>query len=335
MKRSLIRLDDVADPANLVQAFWRAAQGKRHRPEVQRFERGLDGNLSLLRFEILSGAVSVGEYHRFEIHDPKRRTIHAPCFRERVLHHALMAFVEPVLDRYLIDDTFACRKGKGSWAAALRAQRHGRRCPWYLKLDIRSYFASIDHGMLKRQIRRRLRGKPVLHLVDRILDAHQAAPGKGLPIGALTSQHFANLYLSPLDRFLLEEVRVKGLVRYMDDLVVWHRDRQSLRTVLERARAFASEHLRLEIKPSWQLQRSPCGLSLCGFRIFPGRLGLTARRRRRYRQARRKWEESCRSGRITAEELQAGYSSALAITHGAECLHWRRAELAGRPAVEA
>ncbi len=335
MKRVPIHLVDVACREQLAWAFWRAALGKRHRPEVQRFAARLDANLDRLAAEILAGTVEVGRFHCFEIRDPKRRIIHAPYFRERVLHHALMAQLEPVIDRYLVAATYACRLGKGNWAAVQRAQEQARRWPWFLKLDVRSYFASIDHAVLKRQIRRRIKGAGVLDLVDRIIDSHRAAPGKGLPIGALTSQHFANLYLTPFDRYLLEDLRVPGFVRYMDDSVVWHRDRTALRQVLEAGRAFAAERLRLEIKPTWQLQRSSRGLSLCGYRIDRHRLWLTARRRRRYRQVRAKWESAYRAGRISACALQAGYASALAMTLGTDAAAWRRRQLETYPPVDA
>ncbi len=344
MRRTAIYLDDVAERDHLAWAFWRAALGKRHRPEVQRFAANLDRELDAMRARILDGTVAVGHYHRFEIRDPKPRTIHAPAFPERVLHHALMAHLEPVFERGMVDDTFACRPGKGSWAAVLRAQQHSRRWRWYLKVDVRSYFASIDHVALKALIRRRIKGAGVLALVDRIVDAYRSAPGRGLPIGALTSQHFANLYLAGLDRHLLEvsrlpasggTERVGGLVRYMDDVVVWHRNRSSLRWALADARRYAQERLRLELKPDWQLQRSSRGLPLCGYRVYPGTLRLTARRRRRYRQARQRWERAYRDGRVDAAGLQAGYASALAITHGADAVAWRRRELAARPPVDA
>lgn len=335
MKRTTVHLEEVAAWDHLAWAFWRAALGKRHRPEVQAFAARLEDNLGELASEILKGTVEVGRFHRFEIFDPKRRTIHAPCFRERVLHHALMAHLEPAFDRYLGDDTYACRKGKGTSAAVDRALHHARKWAFFLKLDVRSYFASIDHDVLKRAIRRRIRGGPVLELVDRIVDAYATAPGVGLPIGALTSQHFANLYLAPLDRHLLEVAKARGMVRYMDDVVVWHDDRSALLEILHEARALARERLRLEIKPSWQLQRSSRGLSLCGFRIYPGRVRLSARRRRRYVQARRRWELAYREGKIEADTLQAGYASALAITQGADARSWRRRQLAIQPTLDA
>jgi len=335
MRRTTIRLDEVADLEHLTWAFWRASRGKRRSPAVQWFARSLDENLARLRADILDGSVAVGRTHRFEIRDPKRRVIHAPCFPERVLHHALMAYIAPVFDRYLVPDTFACRPGKGTHAAARRAQALSRRFPWYLKIDMRSYFASIDHDVLRGLIRRRIKGRGVLALCDRILDAHHATPGRGLPIGALTSQHFASLYLAGLDRYLLEELRVGGLVRYMDDVVVWGRSRAELREVLAAAREYTAGRLHLEIKPGWQIQRTVRGVTLCGFRVGLGALRLSQRRRRRYRQARERWERAYRHGIVEELTLQKGYSSALAVTAGADAVAWRRRELARRPPVEA
>lgn len=334
MRRTTIRLDDVAALPNLLWAFWRAARGRRHQQVVRAFGARLDENLDALRKEILGGEPRIGEFRRFQIHDPKLRVIHAPAFRERVLHHAVMRFVGPALDRSLVDDTFACRVGKGGLAAAQRAQQHGRRLEWAAKLDARSYFASIDHGVLKAQLRRRIRGRPVLDLLDRIVDSFCSAPGMGLPIGALTSQHFANLYLSPLDRHLLEYCGVPGLVRYMDDTVVWARNRGDLHDACESAVLFAKEHLVLALRAG-PPQRTRRGLTLCGFKVFPHRLGLSQRRLRRYRDARRRWERAYEAGWVDARELQSGYSSALATTCGADARHWRAAELRCRKAVDA
>lgn len=326
MKRTTVQIEEVAGRDHLAWAFWRAALGKRHRPEVQRYAEQLDKNLDHLQASLLEGRVALGRFHRFEIHDPKRRMIHAPVFPERVLHHALMAHLEPIFDRFLLDDTYACRPGKGSWAAVGRAQALSRRYPWFLKIDIRRYFASIDHDVLRGLIRRRIRGNRVLHLVDGVIDSFQTSEGRGLPIGALTSQHFANLYLAPLDRWVREQLRMP-FVRYMDDGVLWGHDRSQLRSHLEEIRAFLRRELRLELKPTWQLQRTSRGLTFCGYRIFPSHLGLSARRKRRYRQARARWESAYRRGVLSSEELQAGYASVLAITQGADVVAWRRKEL--------
>lgn len=331
--RCLVRLEDVAAFDNLAAAFWRAARGKRRQAEVQRFEARLDLELAALRREILSLSVPVGRMYAFRIYDPKPRTIHAPCFRERVLHHALMAQVGPVLERSLVDDTFACRPGKGTLAAVLRARQHTRRLGFFAKLDVRAYFASIDHEVLRGLLRRRVKGGGTLALLDRVIDSHHTAPGRGLPIGALTSQHFANLYLGGLDRLILEQHRL-ACVRYMDDMVIWGDSRAAVRDAAEAAQAHARDPLGLTLKLQRPPTRSADGVPLCGFRVFPDRLLLSRRRQRRYRQARRRWETAHALGLIDAEALQRGCASALAITAHADAAVWRRGELSRRPAPD-
>jgi RNA-directed DNA polymerase len=334
MRRSPVGLETVADWHNLASAFHRAAIGKRSRPEVQRFSANLERELAGLRRAILAGTVAVGRMRRFLIHDPKARIIHAPCFRERVLHHAIMAHVGPVLERALVEDTYACRVGKGALAAVQRAQHHIRRFPWYAKIDIRAYFASIDHVLLGGMLARRFKDKPLLALIARIVDAHHASPGKGLPIGALTSQQFANFYLAGLDRLLLEGCKVRGIVRYMDDLVWWGDSREAVHRALDAAFAYTRERLALEIKQPVQVGRSRHGLSFCGYRILPGRRLLSRRRKRRYAECRRDWEAAYGNGLIDERTLQAGYACALAITAHADAVSWRREQLRRCPLAE-
>ncbi len=334
-RRSAVSLGEIASFENLAAAFWRAARGKRHRLEVRRFEAQLEHELAALAAEIVSLRVPVGRFHVFQVFDPKPRLIHAPAFRERVLHHAMMRPMEPVLDRSLVDDTFACRTGKGTLAAVERAQHHLRRFSWYAKLDVRRYFASVDHAVLRALLERRFKDPGLLALCARVIDAHHAAPGKGLPIGALTSQHFANLYLASLDRFLLEEQRVAGLVRYMDDVAWWCETKEHARESLRNAVQLLRERLLLEVHPNARVQRSSHGLSFLGFRVRRSALLLSRRRRVRYRAARQRWEEAFRLGLVEARTLQAGYASALAITLHAESRGWRRAELALHPPLDA
>lgn len=334
MKRTRIDLEEVADLANLAEATFRAAGGKRHRPAVAAFLGRLDRNLETLRREILDGSVRIGEGRRFRIRDPKPRSIYAPCFRERVLHHALMCPIGPVLDRALVDDSFACRAGKETLAAVRRAQQHARRFPWYVKMDVRSYFASIDHAVLERRLRTRLKGEGVLSPIRLIVAAHADAPGKGLPIGSLTSQILANDYLDPLDRFLLESCRVEGLVRYMDDFVFWTPTRDDALTIRDDARSFLAERLLLAAKEPSQVNGSARGVTVCGFRVRPGTIRLSQRRRRRYIQARRRCEEDYRAVRIDALQFQQAHDTAHAITMHADARAWRRARSSSWPGTE-
>lgn len=334
-RRSPVSLSDVAAWDNLGLAFWRAARGKRHRPEVQRFAAALELRLARLRRTILAARLPEGGMIHFEIHDPKRRTIHAPCFEHRVLHHALMHHLAPVIERSLVADTYACIPGRGTLAAVLRVQHHARRHPWYAKIDIESYFASIEHERLLADLARRFKGRGVLALCRRIVEAHHTTVGRGLPIGALTSQHFANLYLGGFDRYLLESLGVRGMVRYMDDTVWWSSGRVQARAQVREVIDVLAERRGLTVKPSWQVGRSEHGIRFCGFRVLPRSLRLSLRRRRRYRRARRRWEDAYRRGAIDALTLQRGYDSALAITAHADAKRWRGLDLERNPPPDA
>lgn len=334
MKRSPLGLDPIADWENLAAAFHRAAQGKTTRPETRAFQADLPNQLAALRRDILAGTGTLGTMRSFCIHDPKSRLIHAPCFRERVLHHAIMAHVGPVLDRSLIADSFACRMGKGALAATQRVQQHARRFPWYGQIDIASYFATICHDRLGAMLARRFKNPALLALLNRIIAAYHTTPGRGLPIGALPSQHFANAYLGVLDRFAADHPAICGCVRYMDDLVWWSQSHDAARQTLAAIGDFIRTNLDLTVKATARIGQSHHGISFCGFRILPGRLLLSRRRKRRYAQARHRWEAAYQSGQIDARTLQSGYASALAITLHADAASWRRQQLSRHPLAD-
>lgn len=232
--------------------------------------------------ELAEGTYEVGPYHQFTIFDPKERLITAPCFRDRVLHHAVTLVCEPVFERLLIADTFACRRGKGRIAAVERARSFARCFHWFLKLDIRKYFDSIDHAILSRLLRRKLKDRRLLELFDRIIASYEVAPGRGVPIGSLTSQHFANFYLGQLDRFVKEELQAGGYVRYMDDFVVWGKDRAGLTTVRDRIKEFVARELSLTLKPHPYINQSRWGMDFLGCRVKPSHIGLNRRSRVRF-----------------------------------------------------
>ncbi len=323
MKRSSVSLEDIADWANLTQAANRAALGKRDRVEVREFFADLHGNLSLLRRGILADTVNVGHARSFAIRDPKPRVIHAPCFRERALHHAVMNRIGPVLERSLVDDTYACRVGRGALAAVSRCHQHVQRFQWWAKLDIRQYFASIDHRVVLKQLSRKFKSEELLAFLYRIIDAY-GEDRRGLPIGALTSQCLANFYLGPLDRFLSEQRQVCGMVRYMDDFIFWGNSRREVSATDAACRAFLRNELKLEAKPNRQINRSSGGVTLCGFRVFPGTIRLAQSRMRRFRHGKRKWERRWLAGEISSRELQRGYDAVHAITLHADADQWRR-----------
>lgn len=321
VRRSGVGIEEVARWTNLCAAYWRASLGKRRQAEVRGFEMRWERELTRIALQLRAGRYRFSPLRMFEIRDPKRRVIHAPVFVDRVVHHALVAVVGPVLDRALVFDTYACRHGKGTHAAVLRAQHHARRHDWFAKIDVRDYFGSIDHATLLRLLKRRFKEPGMLGLFERVLASHSNSRDierRGLPIGALTSQHFANYYLAGLDRFVLETLGVGGMVRYMDDLAWWGDDRRELSEQLALVREFAERELGLRIHRT-QVQRAIAGMSFCGFRVLRSGLRLTRRRMKRYRRARRMWESAFELGCIDSPRLQSGYASALAITRGPGC----------------
>lgn len=333
MHRHRIELQDIAAWDNLLLATWKTAQGKRQRPDVARFLATIEQNLTNLHTDILTERVPYGRYRSFVIHDPKRRIIHAAGFEDRVLHHAIMNRAEPVFEKSLVPTTYACRPGKGVHLAVAKVQENLQRYPWFVQVDISGYFPSIDHVRLLDLLARRFKGEAFLRLLRRIVESYQSSPGKGLPIGSLTSQHFANYFLDGADRFLLNHVLVCAHVRYMDDIVWWCNDKNSARQVLSELCCYLSDECKLTLKPNPQINRSCRGLSYCGFRIFPGTVRLTTRKQRRYRLLRRRYEWAWECSVINDRDLQSASDAILAATLPAQSQSWRQRDLQLHPSV--
>lgn len=333
MKRTRINLEQIAEHANLTLALHKAARGKRHRDQVHRFLQQAEKSLNQLACDILAGEMPYGDFRTFIIHDPKRRIIHAACFEDRIFHHAVMNLAGPVLERAMLPTSFACRPALGVHRAADTVQRHIRRFNWFGKIDIDSYFACIEHEVLLSLLLRRFKGAAFQAQLGRLLACYQTQPGKGLPIGSLTSQYFANYYLDGLDRLLNKLPEVGGHVRYMDDIVWWCDDRQQVKAVLHQVQNWLYVHRQLSVKPTWQIQRSKQGIHFCGYRILPGVMRMSARCKRRYQSRRLYWEKQYRQGSITSTQLQTAYAAVHAITQGTDSLGWRRMNLLQHPAL--
>ncbi len=333
MKRTRIDLIDIADRANLHSALHKASKGKRQRSEVDRFLKNADGNLNQMAGDIVSGKMPYGKYRTFQIFDPKKRLIHAACFEDRIFHHALINLAGPVLEGAMTPTTYACRPGMGVHRAASAAQRNLRRFAWYGQIDIEGYFASIDHGLLLDVLLRRFKGADISDQLQRILDSYRSRPGKGLPIGSLTSQYFANYYLDGLDRLLSDLPEVRAQLRYMDDMVWWCDSRDQVRDVLQKVKVYLESERGLNIKETYRINRSRHGISYCGFQIQQGAIRLSTRRKSRYRQRREYWEAQYLNDRIDELQLQAAYAAVHAITHGTQSRGWRCENLRLFPSI--
>lgn len=329
MQRVNHLLPQIADPENLREAFLKAARGKRGKAEVLRFAEDLDQNLSGMRSGLLRGDFPVGVFHSFTIRDPKERVIHAAAFAERVLHHAIMNVCEPVFEKVAIHDSYACRKGKGREAAVDRAAHYCRSYEWFLQMDVRRYFDSIDQGVLNQALRRKFKDGALLILFERIIGSFEKQAGVGLPIGSLTSQHFANFYLGPLDRFAKETLRTP-YVRYMDDFVCWSNEGWVLRDFRDKLTKFLRDALKLEVKESPRLQRCAQGLNFLGYRILPDHLRLSRRSVRRFRERMRLLDEALETGEIKPLEYQQRTACVCAFVAKARSRGLRRHYLSGR-----
>jgi hypothetical protein len=250
---------------------------------VLRFKGNLDSNLLELKESLAEGSFSFGHFETFIIRDPKERTICAAPFPERVVHHAIMNVLDPVLDGYQISDSYACRRGKGTQAAVLRAFYCAKNHSHFLKLDVRKYFDSVDHEVLRLSLRRRIKDATVLEILDRIVDSYSTSPGKGIPIGNLTSQYFANHYLAMLDHEIVDRLRMGPWIRYMDDMLCLDEDKSRLHDLYTYIGDFCQSDLKLAIKPEI-LDRCDRGIPFLGFLVKPSGIFLMKRTKDRFRK---------------------------------------------------
>ena len=312
MKRHGFLFEKVCAFDALVRAAHEAARGKRSSPRVAGFLLDIELEVLELEEELLLKTYHPRPYHTFMVHDPKDRMICAADFRDRVVHHALCAQLGPIMDRSLISDTYACRTGRGTHKAVRRTQMFCQRFAHFLKLDVRKFFDSVDHRILKAMLRRVVKDPDLLWLADLFIDhpVPWTAPGKGLPIGNLTSQHFANYYLSGLDHFIKERLRIPGFLRYMDDLVLLADEKTTLWDAAKRVEAYLWEKLRLRLKQDTTLVAPVSqGLPFLGFRIYPGVIKLSHQSWRRFRRRVIGQDKMLAQGIIGEETWQRSISS--------------------------
>lgn len=270
----------LIDFGNLYRAWIKARQGTGWNAETQRFCFHLERELLILQEELRSGFYQPQNFRFFSIRDPKPRTISVAPFRDRVVHHALVQVLMPVFEPGFIFHSYATRVDKGTHRAIKTAQSFVRRYPWYYKLDILHFFETVDHGVMLQAIAHKVKDRSILALAEKII-RHPQLP-RGLPIGNLTSQFFANVYLNGLDHFIKEQLAVKGYLRYMDDFVLFADDKSLLQQQVRQVDEYVSLRLQLRLKRKacW-LNRSSQGLSFLGMRIFPSFLRhCTANRQR-------------------------------------------------------
>lgn len=308
---------------NLVAAYHACRRRKRYKPDATRFHFAWETNLAEIQAELIAGTYVPGDYRHFYITDPKPRKISAAPFRDRVVHHALVRVLEPLFEKRFIFDSYACRRGKGTHRAIKRAQRFARRYPYFLKSDIVRFFPNIDHEILVAHLGSIIRDKRVMKLVREILHSgekvlaaeasHFFFPGddlfaalrpRGLPIGNLTSQFFANIYLDLCDHYLKEELRVKAYVRYADDIVLFAQNKEELWRIRDQLALFL-EKLRLRLhQDKTHVGACRVGIRFLGLVIRPDSLRLQQSAIKRFSKRLRRLRGLYERGRIDAKRLR-------------------------------
>ena len=308
---------------NLYQAYRKAAKGKRGKGPAARFEYRLEDNLIQLQQELVMQTYQPGAYHSFFIHEPKHRLISAAPFRDRVVHHALCNIIEPVFDQSFIFDSYANRVGKGTHRALDRTQHFARRFRYVLQIDIKQFFPSIDHTLLRHTLTRKVKDTQVMWLVDHIIASgtgvlseeytQQYFPGddlwaalrpRGLPIGNLTSQFWGNCFLNPFDHFVKRELHCAAYIRYVDDMLLFAHEKSTLwkwQAALQNRFA----RLRLTIHPGSHPRPVTEGIPFLGFIVYPNRRRLKRRQVAHFRRRFRNLTQCYTQGKLSLEALTA------------------------------
>jgi retron-type reverse transcriptase len=273
MKRHGYLFEKLYDFHNLLVAFAKSFKGMRKKEVNSEYYFFLEGNLLSLQSKLKSQTYLPSKYRYFTIYEPKERLISVASFEDRIVHHALVNVLEPIYEKIFIYDSYATRKGKGSHRAIARAQYFLKRNRWFLKIDIEKYFGSIDHLTLINIIKRKIKDPHIIELISLIVKnndiSQNVSEAIGLPIGNLTSQFLANIYLDQFDHYVKEELRF-DYIRYMDDMVFFSNDKDRLKETLHLAEEYLGSKLKLTIKPvSIILNTRIHGLSFLGFRIYP------------------------------------------------------------------
>lgn len=269
-------------------------RGKRKRIDVQEFERYLMHNVLALHHNLANGTYRHGGYRHFKISDPKPRDIHKASVRDRLLHHALYRQLYPFFDRTFISDSYSCREGKGTHRAvnrfhsfAYKVSKNDTRTCWVLKCDIRKFFASVDQAILMDILRSYIPDKYILWLIDAIIGSFSStAPGKGLPLGNLTSQLLVNIYMNEFDQFVKHTLKAKYYIRYADDFIFLSPDYAWLMSLLSHIHIFLSDHLKLKLHPDKVLIKTLfSSVDFLGWVHFPDHRVLRTSTKRRMLKA--------------------------------------------------
>ncbi len=249
--------NDIISLDNLLEAWKEFVKGKRNKKDVQEFQYQLSDNIISLHEKLRGRTYLHSGYYAFNISDPKPRNIHKATVQDRLLHHALCRKLYPIFDIHYINDSYSCRKIKGTHRALKhfisfvnKASKNNIKTLWILKCDVRKFFASVDHAILGQILQKYIQDKEVIKLLEEVIRSFQSTRSdKGLPLGNLTSQLFANIYLNEFDQFVKHVLKQKYYIRYADDFVIMSQNREELLKILPEISNYLEKNLKLLLHP--------------------------------------------------------------------------------------
>lgn len=271
-------------------AAWKKfSAGKKSRTDVKNYQKQLPDNIRTLHKLLAAGTYRHGLYQPFTICDPKQRQIHKATVQDRLVHQAIVSAIEPVFEKRFIFDSYSCRIGKGTHAGVARlglflrqSSRNNSKKTYALKCDVRHFFASIDHEILQNLIKNKISDDQTIRLLQIVINSHSSEVGKGIPLGNVTSQLFANIYLHELDWFAKQKLGIRYYLRYCDDFVIVSADKKYLQSLIEPIRQFLNSRLKLELHPNKVSIRSwDQGIDFLGYVLRPHAISIRTKTKRR------------------------------------------------------
>lgn len=320
---------ELVSPENLFLAFDEFKRGKRNREEVMRFERNLEWNILELSHDLEAKTYRHGPYFTFKIWDPKFRVISKACVRDRIVHHALFKYLNGIFDKTFIFHSYSSRVGKGTHLGVNnlakmmeKVSQNFTRHAYALKCDIRKFFASINHKILYNLIAKNVRDKEILWLIEAIISSFA---GGGIPLGNLTSQIFANIYLHELDEYIKHELRIKFYTRYADDFAILHQDKKYLQDLIPLVDNFLTNKLKLQLHPNKIIIRKLSqGIDFLGYICFPHHRLIRTKTKHRMLKKLHERKDQLRNEEIDAEKFNQSLQSYLGMLKHANTFKLRQ-----------
>lgn len=324
-------IEEIYDFENLYDAYKTARKGKMNRKEILAYTANLEENLIEIQNELIHGMYEVGAYREFFIYEPKQRMIMSLPFKDRVIQWAIYRVLNPIFEKSFYEHSYACRVGKGTHSASEKLQEWLRivnKKPgkwYYLKMDISKYFYRVDHEILLALIERRIKDKKVIDLLRKIICSETAKfglpassslsevdireDGRGMPIGNLTSQMFANIYLNELDKFVKNELHAKYYLRYMDDFILLSDDKFQLHAWKDSIIHFLDRELRLHTNNKTCIRPINLGVEFVGYQTWATHKKLRKSTTKRMRKRLKYLQKQYANREITPEKVRQSIMS--------------------------